>query len=456
MASFLSRAPGCTRWFKACLTIGLCLGLIGRWTGPVQVRGDNVLVAISPHPAEIREEFASAFQVWHREHYSSDASIEWRDVGGASEAQRFVESEFKGKASGQGIGIDIFFGGGPDPCLAFAREGLLAVAELDETTLAGIPASVGGVELYPPDHQWFAACLASFGILQNTQVRGLAGLPHVERWEHLASPELLGWVGAADARNSGTMNNMYESFLQAYGWERGWQLLTSIGGNTRQFDRFSTTTAKECVVGQTAYAFCIDYFGFIQIEAMGTTNLEFTLPTDFTSTSIDGIAQLRDAPHPVLTGRFIHFVLSPEGQQLWYLAKGQPNGPKKQTLNRLPIRPDIYRKYAGQSAIGVNPFDVKQSFRFDSNLARSRRDIVRSLHGALIVDSHAELVRAWRAVISRGATAAEIAELGKIPMTSEEAVQLAAGRWSDPSERQRLKQEWQHWATEKYRRLAHR
>ncbi len=434
--------------------IGIWLGLIGSSIGPMQVRGDNVVVAISPHPAEIREEFAAAFQAWHRERYSSDASIEWRDVGGASEAQRFVESEFKGKTPGHGIGIDVFFGGGPDPCLAFAREGLLAVSDLDDKTLAGIPRMVGGVELYPPDHQWFAACLASFGILQNIQVRTLAGLPRVDRWEELANPELLGWVGAADARNSGTMNNMYESFLQAYGWERGWQLLTSIGGNTRQFDRFSTTTAKECVAGQTAFAFCIDYFGFIQIDAVGATNLEFTLPTDFTSTSIDGIAQLRDAPHPVLTGRFISFVLSLEGQQLWYLPKGQANGPKKQTLNRLPIRPDIYRKYAGQSAIRVSPFELKQSFRFDSNLARSRRDIVRSLHGALIVDSHAELVRAWRAVIARGASAAEVAELGKTPINSEEAIRLAVGPWSDPSERQRLKQEWQRWATEKYRHLA--
>lgn len=422
--------------------------------GPTQVLGDNVVVAISPHPAEIREEFAAAFQSWHRERYTSDASIEWRDVGGASEAQRFVESEFKGKAPGHGIGIDVFFGGGPDPCLAFARAGLLAAPELDDRTLAGIPPTAGGVELYAPDHQWFAACLASFGILQNIQAEALAQLPRVERWEELARPELFGWVGAADARNSGTMNNMYESFLQAYGWERGWQLLTAIGGNTRQFDRFSTTTAKECVAGQTAYAFCIDYFGFIQIEAVGATNLELTLPTDFTSTSIDGIAQLRDAPHPVVTGRFINFVLSPEGQQLWYLPKGEVNGPKTHTLNRLPIRPDIYRKYAGKSAIRVSPFDLKKSFRFDSNLARSRRDIVRSLHGALIVDSHAELIRAWRAVIARGEKPAEVEELGKTPLTSEEAIRLASGPWSDTSERLRLKQEWQRWAKEKYRRLA--
>ena len=422
----------------------------------VSARGQNVVITISPHPAEIREEFGLAFQRWHQEKFGADASIEWRDVGGASEAQRFVESEFKGKSAGEGIGIDLFFGGGPDPCLSLAKGGMLALPDIDPEVLKGIPSQAAGVELLDPGRLWFGACLASFGILQNQRARELAQLPHIERWDQLAQPEVLGWVGAADARNSGTMNNMYESFLQAYGWERGWQLLTTVAGNTRQFDRFSTTTAKECVAGQTAFAFCVDYFGFTQIDAVGATNLELTLPTDFTSTSIDGIAQLRGGPHPVITSRFITFVLSDAGQRLWYLPKGHPEGPRFHSLNRLPVRPEIYRKYAGESAIRVNPFDLKQTFHFDANLARSRQDIVRSLHGALLVDNHRELVKAWKAIIERGSTSSDLAELGKVPLTSDEAVQLASGPWKDASERQRLKQRWQRWASEKYHRLAHR
>ena len=418
------------------------------------VHGQNVVVAISPHPAEIREEFGAAFQRWHQKKFGADATIEWRDVGGASEAQRFVESEFTGKHAGEGIGIDLFFGGGPDPCLALAKGGLLAAPDIDPEVLKGIPSEAAGVALLDPGHLWFGACLASFGILQNQRARELAQLPHIDRWEQLAEPGVFGWVGAADARNSGTMNNMYESFLQAYGWDRGWQLLTAVAGNTRQFDRFSTTTAKECVAGQTAFAFCVDYFGFTQIDAVGATNLEMTLPSDFTSTSIDGIAQLRGGPHPVLTSRFITFVLSDAGQRLWYLPKGHPDGPMSHSLNRLPVRPEIYQKYAGESAIRVNPFDLKQTFHFDANLARSRQDIVRFLHGSLLVDNHRDLVKAWKAIIQRGGANSELEELGKVPLTSEEAIQLASGPWRDAAERQRLKQQWQRWASEKYRRLA--
>lgn len=417
--------------------------------------GQNVLVAISPHPLELRTEFAEAFSAWHLDHFGAEATIEWHDVGGASEAQRFVESEFRNKRMGAGIGIDVFFGGGTDPFLALARQGLLVVPEISLEALREIPKQVGGVEISDPKLMWYGSCLASFGILQNQRVRDLAHLPRITRWEELAKPEVFGWVGAADARNSGAMNAMYEAVLQAKGWKRGWELLTEIAGNTRQFDRFGATTAKECVGGQTAFAFCVDYFGFMQIDAVGATNMEFVLPEDFTLTTVDAVAQLRNGPHPVLTGRFISFVLSEAGQRLWYLPKGHADGPKNYTLNRLPVRPQVYSKYRGQSSIRVNPFEAKQAFQFDSKVASARRDIVRALHGAMIVDNHSELVRAWRAILSRGTPAADMADFGSVPITAEVASQLAATAWSDPSERQRIRQQWQRDAAAKYRRLAH-
>ena len=62
---------------------------------------------------------------------------------------------------------------------------------------------------------------------------------------------------------------MFESFLQAYGWERAWQILTQISGNVRQFDRISSSTAKDVTLGETAYAFAIDFFAFAQIATAG-------------------------------------------------------------------------------------------------------------------------------------------------------------------------------------------
>lgn len=253
--------------------------------------GAGAVIVLTPHPEEIRQEFEAGFEAWHQERYGESARIEWRDVGGSGEAQRFVESEFASKPGG--IGIDVFFGGGPEPFLALADRKLVAVHRPADSILDGIATHANGTEVYDPGLGWYGACLSSFGILQNTRVQRLVGLPMVQRWEELADPALLGWVGAGDPRLSGTMNNMYEALLQAYGWERGWELLARIGGNVRQFDRLSSSTAKESLLGQVAYAFCIDYYGFIQIEASGPTNMTFVLPSDFVSISPDGIAILK-------------------------------------------------------------------------------------------------------------------------------------------------------------------
>jgi len=418
----------------------------------MRVGAEPVVVVLTPHPEEIRREFEAGFARWHRENFGEAARIEWRDVGGSGEAQRFVESEFASKPGG--IGIDVFFGGGPEPFLAFAERQWVEVHRPPPRVLDGIATHANGAEVYDPGHRWYGACLSSFGILQNTRVQRLVGLPEVKRWEELADPRLAGWVGAGDPRLSGTMNNMYEAFLQAYGWERGWQLLARIAGNVRQFDRLSSSTAKEALLGQVAYAFCIDYYGFIQIEAAGVTNMTFVLPTDFVSISPDGIAVLTGAPHRETAGRFLDFVLGDEGQRLWMLPAGHPLGPRRHSLVRLPVRQELYTTFAGQSPIPVNPFTVKSEFRYNARIARVRRDIVRNLFGSIYVDAHPGLVKAWSSVVANGMNAEAVRELGAVPISESEAMTLAKGDWMNAESRNRLKARWQEWAEARYRRFA--
>ncbi len=438
-------------WKQAFRWAGWLGGLLGL---VIRVGAEPVVVVLTPHPEEIRQEFEAGFAAWHQENFGEPARIEWRDVGGSGEAQRFVESEFASKPGG--IGIDVFFGGGPEPFLALADRKWVEIHLPPPRVLEGIATHANGAEVYDPGHGWYGACLSSFGILQNTRVQRLVGLPEVKRWEELADPRLAGWVGAGDPRLSGTMNNMYEAFLQAYGWERGWQLLAQIAGNVRHFDRLSSSTAKEALLGQVAYAFCIDYYAFIQIEAAGATNMTFVLPADFVSISPDGIAVLKGAPHRETAGRLLDFVLGDAGQRLWMLPAGHPLGPRRHSLVRLPVRPELYTTFAGQSPIPVNPFTVKADFRYNARTARARRDIVRNLFGSIFVDAHSELVAAWRQVVADGMPVEAIRQLGSVPITEAEALTLAKGEWANAESRNRLRAGWQQSAEAKYRRLARR
>ena len=413
--------------------------------------GNNRVVIISPHNEAIRYEFARGFDHWHRRGFGEGVTVDWRDLGGTADALRFVQSEFATKPDG--IGIDIFFGGGSEPFLMLAEKKLALPYEPPREILSGVPQSFNGIEVYDAGHAWYGAALSSFGILQNRVVQQRMKLPFVTRWEQLAQPTLRGWIGVGDPRNSGTMNNMFESFLQAYGWDRGWQLLTEIAGNARKFDRISSTTAKDVTLGETACAFAIDFYAFTQIAVAGRSNMTFALPQDFTAISPDGIAILRGASHLVAAQRFIDFVLGEAGQKLWFLPRGHPEGPQKYSIERMSVRPEFYRRYRDVSNIEFSPFELKQNFIYNAKLSRARREVVAALAGALLVDTLPELQEAWRCVLRRGASVADLAELGRMPFTEGEALQLSAGPWKDPVVRNQKKIEWQTWARRKYKRL---
>src|SRR5688572_14568771 len=83
---------------------------------------DARVVIITPHIDAIRHEFADGFNRWHSEKFADAAQVEWRVMGGTSDSLRFVLSEFSRKP--EGIGLDIFFGGGQEPFLEFARRKL--------------------------------------------------------------------------------------------------------------------------------------------------------------------------------------------------------------------------------------------------------------------------------------------------------------------------------------------
>src|SRR5207249_2622744 len=148
---------------------------------------ESRVILISPHNEAIRYEFGRGFDEWHRKRFGEGAVVEWRDAGGTADALRFVQSEFVAKPDG--IGIDIFFGGGSEPFLLLADKKLALPYKPPHEVLSGIPQSLNGIEVYDAAHAWYGAALSSFGILQNRLVQQRLNLPFVTRWEELGRPE---------------------------------------------------------------------------------------------------------------------------------------------------------------------------------------------------------------------------------------------------------------------------
>ena len=78
--------------------------------------GSARLVIITPHNEQIRSEVSNAFNTYRKAVGKAPIGFDWRTSGGTSDLRRMVQADFTAKAAvgraGEGIGIDLFFGGG--------------------------------------------------------------------------------------------------------------------------------------------------------------------------------------------------------------------------------------------------------------------------------------------------------------------------------------------------------
>jgi ABC-type Fe3+ transport system substrate-binding protein len=406
------------------------------------------LVLISPHWEGIRYEFERAFKAQYQSDTGQAIDLEWMDVGGTSETLRFINSEYKNKP--QGIGVDVFFGGGLDPYLALKGSNLLEPYILPQQLLETIPPRLGGIPLYDPDHTWYGATLAGFGIVYNKAVLKLIKLPPIHTWEDLASPAALGWVGSSDPRKSGAVHMAYEIILQAYGWEKGWRIITALGANVRNFTNSASQVPKDVAIGEVAYGLSIDFYAWAQVKEAGADKIGFVMPPNLTIINPDCIGILKGAPNRKAAEAFIRFVMSEAGQKLWLLSKGSTEGPQKFQLDRFSVLPSLYALSPEQMAVKLNPFSWQSNFTFDPKLGAARWGIVNDLIGALVIDQKHILSQAWKAALADGLTDAEWQKLAAMPVSQDEALMLAKTKWKDAAFRNQKLNEWVAFARKKY------
>ena len=55
---------------------------------------DDTLVIITPHNEAIRYEYAQGFRDWYQRKTGRTVSVDWRVIGGTSEINRFIDSEY--------------------------------------------------------------------------------------------------------------------------------------------------------------------------------------------------------------------------------------------------------------------------------------------------------------------------------------------------------------------------
>lgn len=405
----------------------------------------ETLTIISPHRREVRLEYSRAFKAWMAQQYNRSVYIRWLDVGGTSKILKDLESRFA--ATPDTPDVDLLFGGGVAPYLTAREKGWIAPVSISTNILAAIPKICAGGPVYDPDGYWYGVALSGFGILYNRPLVERMKLPIPRGWEDMAKPEYFTWVSSGDPRSSGSIHMCYEIILQAYGFEKGWNLITRLCANVRNFGEAGGTGPREVSAGEVAAGLVIDQYAQTVINAVGDQWMIFVLPARTTVVTPDAIAMIRNAPNPDLAKSFMEFALSPEGQCILFQSPGR-NG-QKYGLYRMPVRLDSYHN---SEAPRANPYQYQSQLVYNNSLGSDRWNILNDLMGVWHIEAHSDLVRAWSAIIKAGCPEDLIKELGAIPVAETEIHRLS-GQWKDSRVRLDVMRQWAQRAQERYGRI---
>ena len=470
------------------------------------------VVIITPHGEAIRAEFGAAFSAWAKRELGVEAGVDWRTPGGTGDIVRYLDDRygeaFKRRfkhgsrsfndakagtddadrsaflASDLGIGIDLFFGGGEFPHRQQANKGYLVDAGLQREQPgwfdpAVIPRELSGERMYDPAGRYYGACISAFGIaVHHDRLAALSPSGPIETWRDLADGRLFGAVVVADPSRSGAIATACERVLQSElatasadpdkptpaeleaGWNAGWGVLRRIAANSAWVSDGASKAVRAVARGDAAAGMCIDFHARAEGEwtqiASGAARLDFVVPRAGTSLSADPISLLRGAPDRALAVAFIRFVLSPEGQRLWNYRPGEPGGPGRYALRRLPIRRDLYgpEHRLHMSDPDVDPFADAARFTYRGWLTGPLYSLIAPLAKGALFDPRSELHDAWRAILDAGGpdrVPQAMAAFSRLPVGYAAAAAALKDLQSSPLRRLEVVREWAEAARAQYR-----
>ena len=387
------------------------------------------LVIISPHNESIRDEYGEAFASWWKKQSGRSVYVDWRTPGGTAEIRKVLDSGFEAAKDrgAEGIGIDLFFGGGDYEFKTQDKVGRLAKLEVFENhpdwfSEKAVMQYFSGEQYYNNEHTWVAACLSQFGICYNEDGLKRLGLSVPSKWDDLGDARYAGYLALADPSKSGTVARAFELLMQqqmqdamavpgvdqkiaaAQGWQNGLQLIQRLSANARYFTDSASKIPQDVGQGDSVAGMCVDFYGRSFSDELkradGTSRLQWVPPVGGSSLSGDPIAVFRGAPNPRVAQAFVEFVMSEAGQVLWDAKAGTPLGPKERALRRMPVRRDVYtaKNLANFVDGGGIPYDTTGAFVYRPELTGKAFRTLRSIVRIMGIDSHEEMKRAWKAI----------------------------------------------------------
>jgi ABC-type Fe3+ transport system substrate-binding protein len=330
------------------------------------------VTVITSYPKEITEVYKNAFEKRY-----PDTKLEILNKN-HSAALAFIKENPVGQRP------DVFWASAPDAFKVLSREKLLERAP--DVMNKAIPAQIGAYPMNDPEGMYYGQALSGYGIMWNTRYMKAHQLPLPSEWSDLIKPVYFGHVALSSPSRSGTTHLTVETILQSEGWNKGWEQLLQIAGNSAAITERSFGVPEGVNSGQFGIGLVIDFFGLA--GKYNGSPVEFIYPKA-TAVVPASIALVAGARNPVDAKKFISFALSTEGQELLLEPK----------VSRIPAV--TYEQLRGKLPQGYpNIFEVarRSALKFDSDLAEKRYYVVTSMFDQAITFRLKELQSATKAI----------------------------------------------------------
>lgn len=350
----------------------------------------NTLTILTRHDTAIHAAYESAFLA---SDYAKDNNITdliWKTQDGA----------FWDSVIGAG-GIDVLWGGGPTLFDQMQRDGNLE--PLNNTYMLEVvdrvPDEIAGADMKRVDSHgtvvWVAAAISSFGFTVNHAFLDAYSLPTPNNWTHLAQPvwgSLLptATIAMGNAPKTTSNTRIYEIITQGQGWDAGWVTLARMAGSSRLYQG-SVETQAAAENQQVGVSMSIDFYGYS--TQLNNPDCEYILPEGESIVNGDPIAIVKDTPKMELAEVFVDFVLSAEGQAVWF-AQGVNRMPVLESAFHTPVglqHPDLYESFnATRENVGID---------FNDTLSLETNTAFIYYFEAVFNDAHSSLTTTWKALV---------------------------------------------------------
>lgn len=236
-----------------------------------------------------------------------------------------------------------------------------------------------GYPVNDPEGYYLGFALSGYGIVYSPSYLRQHNLPVPRNWDDLLKPVYSGHIGITSPSRSGTTHLIVEVFLQTYGWERGWAMLSRLGGNLSTVTARSFGVASGVAQHRFGIGITIDFLA--QPDDAPLADNVFIMPTD-TIYAPANIAILKKAKNLRNAEAFVDFLLSEQGQKILL----DPE------ISRIPVLSKLNKNL-------LPPPDRRGLIKaagFAPRLSAERYGLVNLIFDSFIVRRRATLTRLWQ------------------------------------------------------------